>query len=223
MISSQTYFISDGILRIIGPLVAFDIAANFFALPLTWFGISSIHSYYGYLEPISGNCPLLNEGCISGMVWSERGSVGCPPFQAFLTNTTTYSTTDAVVLFNNIPYGTNLSDISPLNSQEVVISNLGIVYRIIITAPAMLFLIQFLGPATWLGHFCASNKFAILFAIRSMFFMGIITGVILPPSIALVQHLSTYVFVDSFGPGASVFHPDPDMYKYNFSGGDSTN
>jgi hypothetical protein len=53
-------------------------------------------------------------------------------------------------------------------------------------------------------------------------FVGIITGVILPPSIALVQHPPTYVFVDSFGPGGPVFHPDPDLYTYNFTGGDST-
>ncbi|KAN0104293.1 hypothetical protein V8E51_010038 [Hyaloscypha variabilis] len=52
--------------------------------------------------------------------------------------------------------------------------------------------------------------------------MGIITGVILPPSIALVQHPPAYVFVDSFGPGGPVFHPDPDLYTYNFTGGDST-
>ena len=199
MISSQTYLISDGILRIIGPLVVFDIAANFASLLLTRFGTSSIHSYHGYLTPIGGNCPLLNEGCVSGMVWSGWGSVGCPPF---LTNTTTYNTTDFLVPFNSIPYGTNLSDIAnPLNSQEVAISDLGIVYGITIIAPAMLFLIQFLDSARWLGPFRASNGFAIAFAIGSIGFMGLIAGVILPPSIALVQHPPTHVFIDSFGPG----------------------
>jgi hypothetical protein len=96
----------------------------------------------------------------------------------------------------------NLSDIvNPLNSQEVAISDLGIVYGIIIIAPAMLFLIQFLDSARWLGPFRAKNWFAIVFAIGSIVFMSIIAGVILPPSIALVQHPPTHVFIDSLGPG----------------------
>jgi hypothetical protein len=78
MISSQTYLISDGIFRIIGPLVIFDIVANFAPLLLARFGTSSLHSYHGYLELIGGDCPLLDETCISKSDWSEWGNVGCP-------------------------------------------------------------------------------------------------------------------------------------------------
>jgi hypothetical protein len=220
MISSQTYLISDGILRIIGPLFIFDIVANFASLLLARFGTSSLHSYHGYLEPIGGNCPLLDETCISGSDWSEWGSVGCPPF---LTNTTTFNTTEFLVPFNSIPRGETLSLLAnPLNSQEVAISDLGIVYGIVIIAPALLFLFQLLDSARWLGPFRAKTGFGIVFATGSIVFMGIIAGVILPPSIALVQHPPTHVFIDSLGPGGPIFHPEPDLYAYNFTGGDST-
>jgi hypothetical protein len=52
--------------------------------------------------------------------------------------------------------------------------------------------------------------------------MGIIAGVILPPSIAVVQHPPTHILIDSLGPSSPIVHSEPDLYAFNFTGGDST-